>query len=810
MKSHRTTLVLMVLFFSSLLAIWWLEKAGVPTEREWRERLNRVLPSLLDTPAAAIERVEIVRHGERLVFDRRGRDQWQMTEPLGVAAEFSVLETLIQNLIDLRKSPDSGTITADPEAYGLAPPRATVRLFRRDGAAADSEAHPPIHLAASLEVGRSINDLCYVREEGVGGIEVVDGKLFSMLDRPLVEWRQMTLLPVPTFQVARLTIRRGGLEVSAERARGGRWRLTTPVVAPANGPRIESALAAFSSIRALNADRGFPADNVTDLAPYGLDQPQAVIELVTTVDPGRPLVLHVGRVHSDEPPLVYVRRGDQDDVVLVDARFLSELPTDRTTYRSPLVADLDLSAVVKIQVQALGTDFQIERSGASWRLSSPQTHQADSFLVQSLLAQFENLQTSEFLTPEEVEAAGLDPPEIQLRLWQTHRSGTQQPGVPAGADSVTIPDAPALHLKIGRHDLVRKAVYAQLAGDELVLVLPTSLLEVLPRNRLAYRDRTVLTLDPGSVIGLTVTREGQRFRLEPDPNPARPNQWRMLSPVSAPANLSAITQLLGILSNLRAEMLVADRPPGGGDYGLDNPEIVIEWEQAPRTGVAAERSAADGANGGAGKPAGGRLSISRPIPEMRGSRYATIAGEPLVFLLNSSEIVPFQAELRDTQIWSFAPERVRRLVFRLPDQTLAFSRREGVSGPSAWSAESGTKADDVDLSRFDDLVRSLSRLQAVRFAQYEGPIPAALELNPPRIALEVVFQEPDPVKLLRIGASTPGGLVHAATGEGTSGPVFLLPAPAWEALLLPAGSSSQPSESPPSGPAATPPSSSNP
>ena len=53
-----------------------------------------------------------------------------MVQPLDVAADPMTLETLVRNLKDLRRSPESGTISGPAESYGLAPPAAVVRLWR--------------------------------------------------------------------------------------------------------------------------------------------------------------------------------------------------------------------------------------------------------------------------------------------------------------------------------------------------------------------------------------------------------------------------------------------------------------------------------------------------------------------------------------------------------------------------------------------------------------------------------------------------------------------------------------------------------
>ena len=129
MKTYRSTFALIGLFFAGLLGLWWLESSGVLTEAQRRERMDHILPDLLDTPEAAITRLEISSGGQTLAFERRGKDRWQMTEPVDAAADPTNLETLVRNLKGLRRSPDTGTIFGPAESYGLAPPAAVVRLW---------------------------------------------------------------------------------------------------------------------------------------------------------------------------------------------------------------------------------------------------------------------------------------------------------------------------------------------------------------------------------------------------------------------------------------------------------------------------------------------------------------------------------------------------------------------------------------------------------------------------------------------------------------------------------------------------------
>ena len=216
MKTFRPTFVLTGLFFASLLVLWWLEDSGVPTEAQRRGRLSRVLPDLIDVPETDITKLEILRGSETLAFERKGRNRWQMTRPIDVAADSTILETLIGNLKSLRKSPDSGTITAPPESYGLAPPGEVVRLWGNAGLATLEQPR----LLAALEIGNTVRDQCFVRAADTAGIEVVDKKLLGAASLTLPEWRQINLIPVPSFQITSLAIHRDALNLKANRAPG--------------------------------------------------------------------------------------------------------------------------------------------------------------------------------------------------------------------------------------------------------------------------------------------------------------------------------------------------------------------------------------------------------------------------------------------------------------------------------------------------------------------------------------------------------------------------------------------------------------
>ncbi len=768
MKANHYRILLIVLFFGGLIAMWGLDLSGVRPTSELERSADRVLPGLIDTPEAELRRVEIDRGTEHLAFERRGEGQgrWQMVQPKDVAAEPVRLDALVRNLKELRKHPDAGTIKGDADKYGLTTPAAKVRLYVGPLGSAATE-----RPAAELELGLSKDGRRYVRPAGAPGIEVVDARLLSAVDQPVDEWRQPNIMAVPTFQITSVRVirrdqpGRPARVIQARRSASGRWTLELPVEStaegpkrkplevPANGPKVESLLGALSSLRVAEAPKGYVADDVKDMARYGLEQPAISIELQS--EHGGPMVLEIGKAVPDESERRYVRQGDQDDVLMVEGRALGEIPADATALRSQQVAEILPAAVTEFEIGTnRGDVFKLRRDRGGWDLLSPRKERADAQAVQEFLAHIQEIQTSEFLEPKVVPNPMLDPPVMTLKVRQA------APG-PRPSDSTDADSILALDLRLGNHDVLKKSIYARLEGDSVILALPDKILEVLPKNPLAFRDRTVVTDRPDRIKRLTIRRGGRVDELMPD-SKGEPNAWRMLRPVEARADTQTITQVLTMLCSLRAQDFAASTLAEATGAGLDTPMMQIDWES-------------DGSH---------FLKIGAAVPRSA-TFYATSDGEPMVFTLPAQIVRALDAEYHDHRVMSFPPAGARRIVLHFFGRTVELRHRPPQArGQVEWVPESGSDVNGIDLSRVGSLLQTLSQLQTRKFIQYDGELPADTGLLRPRLTVEVVVGgEPDAKRVLRIGDNAGDGTVCAALGTGPTAPAFLLPGPPWNELI---------------------------
>ena len=275
--------------------------------------------------------------------------------------------------------------------------------------------------------------------------------------------------------------------------------------------------------------------------------------------------------------------------------------------------------------------------------------------------------------------------------------------------------------------MLKKTVFARLAGDRSVMALPDSILGVLPKSPLSYRDRTILAVDPGRVSRLTIARAEGTYTLVAADDPGKPPRWRMSAPVEGPADDESVARVLGMLAPLRAERLVAEELGDGKAFGLDAPGLSVTWSSRPEEG--------EGQGETSREPQTLRISLKGPTAD---TFYANVTGSPLVFTVGGPQLQPLLAEFRDHRVLSFPAAKVTRLVLRWPGRTLSLAREAGpAAGPSAWKRQPGSEGIRFDLSRLDALVNALASLSVPRFTQYAGPFPESAGLDPPRLAIEV-------------------------------------------------------------------------
>jgi hypothetical protein len=758
----RKTILLLVLFFGGLGALWWARRADLPTAADREEMARRVLPQLLKVGPEAIVRIEVEDPGEggkRVAVERRGPNRWQVVEPIEAMADARRVEVLVNNLRELRRAAEAGEVSGDPSRFGLETPDRVVRLYR------EGEAEP----VATLALGDELERLRYVRPEG-GPITLADGARVEPDDVDPDEWRERGLFDIYSYDVKSIDVvgpdRRLGVELD-----GSRWRVVAPFRAPANAEAVNGLLADLAELEALPGAEGFVAEDVGDLAPYGLDPPRGTITLVPAGLTGsdEPQVAHLGSAPEGRDDVVYARRDGQDDVLLVRSRGLAEVGIDPQAMRSRKVVDFRPEEVAAVRVEADGREYRLIKGREGWSVLAPGDGPADAVDIATLLETIVALESAEFFGADTVGRPGLDEPTARFDLWLSETGIAER----SPFDGYTSPD---VSLAIGRHDAGTKLVFGQLQGDEgTVLALPETVLEAVPEGELAFRDRTMVRQDPRTVRRVSLERDGRSLAIERPPassGPGAATAWQVVEPAPAAADRLAVTMLVDALARLRADRVVASDPGSLGRFGLETPAARVEWEA--ESGEDSRRA----------------LLVGGPVPGRKGERYARLDGEPGVFTIGPKLLTLLASEFRDRRMIAFAPEQANRLVIRGGGAEFTFEKGDA----GAWRPRGGGGSwpPGYDQDVISNLITALSTLTAERIVQDEGPMPEGSALDPPGRTIEVGIGagEAGQTASIRLGA-TLGESRFAAMGAEGPGAAFLIkaapfnlpvPAPAGEEL----------------------------
>ena len=766
MKNRGTT-ALIALFFAGLIGLWAADVLQVPSTAERERQQGRVLVGLINVKPDDLRKIEIDGGPVPLVFERRDGRRWQMTAPVDVAADPSLVEGLAFRLKELTRMPRADTLPDDPKKYGLAPPSRTIRLW---GVKTDA----PL---ATLDLGDVTLDRRFVRAGTRGaGIEVVPAQGLAVVNLPPIRWRDRELFRVPTFEVD--TVQLVSPRQTLEFQRGpDAWRIVAPFPSLAAESKIEALVADLGSLRVAN-EAQFVADDVpaADWERYGLQSPSLTIRVTAGRGPTRrpDQILRVGKPVDGQPDRRYVQVGGENEVIALDARVLNGLAgLDPNAFRTGKVADIAPNRASRLRLTTDGEPCEITRSGNDWFVTRPSLGRADSKTVQEYFQAIEALRSGLVLPPsgEASRVSGIDKPTAIIEVWQLDRLARPTPLDAARGDR------PTFTLRIGKRDAGKKVLYAKVDGDPSILVLPDTAADNLFKRSWAFRDRLVLSVATEQVeqirfdgLGKQVTIQAAPLKLAMFKN--APVGWWMSEPVTARADDVAVARLLKLLKAFRVDGFAAESPPSLAPFGLDAPTLKVTWSApaAPPPSPVPLPPPYD--------PITRKIQFEEQslliggiVPERPTMRYAMLTGHPVIFMLGGETLTTLASEWHDPRIWKFDPASVEKIHLAWPGTDWSFDLARS---DQEWAVVGPVDIPGFDPKAADAVIKAAANLAAVRYTQYQGETPTTLGLTPPRLIVRFSGLKLNPPADLEIGGALETGQSYARTPTDHPGAVFTI------------------------------------
>jgi hypothetical protein len=777
-----------------------LQYTHAPTTEDKIRVEARILPALYNVSPDHVAEVTLKRDKDEFVFTHQPEsEQWQMTKPLEVLADASQVRNIVNDLKNLERrtlsssKKDKGDRSyglfevknaSDLAQYKLDQPLKTVTLTykTRDGKGPTE--------TATLLVGDTAegDEGLYVKLPDQNFVFVVRKSSLSNLDKKLTEFREHDLIATSRWAADRIALAWQDRKLAAEK-KDTKWQLTEPLSDRGDRTKIEELIGKFADLK-VEEDGDFIDDNAADLAKYGLDKPQLVVEVrkekgtSTTTDDkqkgkdaDKPQVVEkllIGGKVEGKDDKVYAKIDGQKYVVAVKATVLEDANKQPNDLRNHDLVELTQADVDYVSITRGGAAITMSKKDFDWEIHEPKSVRAESTAVSDFLKKIDELEIKEFDVGDAKEL-GLDQPAVTLTLYQ---KGLEEKNEPADAkdkdkkddkdnkdekkDEKAAPQPKGTPIKVhfGNRDTEKKLVYVK-RGDEpgVFAVADDGLWDVVDRDYLAYRRKQILSFSDPDVAKISLLRDGKSFsveRKEEKEGETKREVWRMTEPVDAAADGTSVSDILFDVTQLSAKKFIAEGAADLKPYGLDNPRIRATVTLKAQGDKKAEQHV---------------LLVGSEAPDDGGS-YAKLADGDLVFSVEQRLVGYLNAELHDRSLMKFDLSKVEGATLTWPDAKLELANQKA-EGDAAkkWSVV-GDEAFKLDAAKPQDLITYLSNVSAATFAQYDGDFQEAHGLGTPALLIEVKLEGESTAKVLRIGAAADGQR-HAATGE-KSGPVGLI------------------------------------
>jgi hypothetical protein len=423
--------------------------------------------------------------------------------------------------------------------------------------------------------------------------------------------------------------------------------------------------------------------------------------------------------------LVEVRGGERQERAQTAATRLLSFPADAAT---------------QLVIERPGERIVCRKERGQWRIVAPVQSSADEATVSRILTD-----VGESKVERTVAARAAEPVAFGLAhpLVLTVAAGPRRQSIEVGKEN------PTSSFVFAR----RLSSPGAPAASTPVLLADRRLRDAAETKLYDLREKTVLDFIPDEVKSITYSSESRQIRLVRQPAVAGETQagWKLIEPFRARADRGQVERSLNLVSSLRAEQFVSEKPVGLARYGLDRPSGSARFDLKDGRSLA--------------------LLIGRKTVEGALPRYfARQPGAGPIFTINDN--LPRDAqqppeEWRERHVTDFARADVKELRLISPTRTVVCAKKQdpnsndwGVAefagrvaeGMNLAAAARMPAAQRADRDRVEELLAHLGTLDAKAFLDGATPGEPRFGLTPPNLKVVALNEAGKPVAAVSFGA----------------------------------------------------------
>jgi len=354
------------------------------------------------------------------------------------------------------------------------------------------------------------------------------------------------------------------------------------------------------------------------------------------------------------------------------------------------VIDIDPATVTQVKITpSAGKAIVLVKQDAKWKLTEPVQGPADQFATEELVRGLVGF-TSKGQT---------EPAAAKYDVEITAGGKTAKYG-------------------IGEKAVVGDVMYVQPEGASKAEVVPAEVYDRLEKVD-DLRDKQLVTVSSPDVKQVRVEYSGNKYAIV-----KTGANWKITEPEAMPADESAVTDLLGAITGLRATDFATAE--AAKIAGLDKPELTVNFSTAaPATQPAASQ------------PAMQAILFGRYDDIRKQNVYVTLAGSNVIAKVPATSLDRFKKtawDLRDKKIVEIDPESVTEidiqkaagpttqpsnteitLVRLLPPATKPATTQATIKPAPKWAIKNGNTSTNADDAKVTDLLSDLRPLKAEKF-----------------------------------------------------------------------------------------------
>jgi hypothetical protein len=344
---------------------------------------------------------------------------WFLVKPAEERADDRAMQSLLQQLAELRAQRVVAFPAKDLKTYGLDTPTATVKLTL------EGDAKPDNHTVKIGKVADAMTGDLYAVIDDSKAVVVLPAQVTRPLLAGVLGYRDRTLAKFAQADVLRLERdRRKAVFANIE----GTWKLTEPLQAEADQADLDDFVNKLARLRAdeLVVEKA----TADDLKKYGLDKPEARWRIQSGDKDVLDLVIGS---HEKDSTRRYARLGSRDIVFLLDAPMSAKVLAEYRP-RTVWTPSIDASQVEALRFGYARNPFVLEKLDASWQVVGKENVKLTTETVNETLATLAGLKLMRYVMDKDADLQlyGLKTPELVLEVHTRSGKRTLQIGAREG------------------------------------------------------------------------------------------------------------------------------------------------------------------------------------------------------------------------------------------------------------------------------------------------------------------------------------------------------------------------------------------